>query len=72
MADERSNNWWLQGFMMLAILLIGIVAGVYVEKSQTTDALVNISSQVERIHTPAAVPVAAPTAKKGRKQNSER
>jgi len=72
MAQERSNNWWLQGFLMLALLLVGIVAGVYVEKSQTTDALVNLGTQVERIQTPPAVPATAPVVKKSRKQSSER
>jgi hypothetical protein len=68
MAQEQTNNWWMQGFLMLAILLAGILAGVYVEKSGTTDALVNLGTQVERIQTPvAAVPVVAPTAKKNRK-----
>jgi hypothetical protein len=65
MANERSNNWWLFGFMMLSILLVGIVAGISMEKSGTTDALVHLGTQVERIQTPAAVPVVA--AKKTRK-----
>jgi hypothetical protein len=65
MANERSNNWWLFGFMMLSILLVGIVAGISMEKSGTTEALVNLGTQVERIQTPAAVPVVA--AKKTRK-----
>jgi hypothetical protein len=68
MAQEQTNNWWMQCFLMLAILLAGIVAGVYLEKGQTTEALVNLGTQVERIQTPvAAVPVVAPTAKKSRK-----
>jgi uncharacterized protein (UPF0333 family) len=67
-AQEQTNNWWMQGFLMLAILLAGIIAGIYVEKGQTTDALLNLGTQVERIQTPvAAVPVVAPTAKKIRK-----
>jgi hypothetical protein len=65
MANERSNNWWLFGFMMLSILLVGIVAGITMEKSGTTEALVNLGTQVERIQTPVAVPVVAP--KKTRK-----
>jgi hypothetical protein len=72
MAQERSNNWWLFGFMMLSILLVGIVAGITMEKSGTTDALVNLGTQVGRIQTPVPVPIVAPTAKKGRKQGSER
>jgi hypothetical protein len=66
-ANERSNNWWLLGVMMLAILLAGIVAGISMEKSGTTDALVNLGTQVERIQTPVAAPIVAPTAKKSRK-----
>jgi hypothetical protein len=68
-AQEQTNNWWMQCFLMLAILLAGIIAGVYVEKGQTTEALVNLGTQVERIQTPAAVsvPVVAPAAKKSRK-----
>jgi hypothetical protein len=66
MAQERSNNWWMQGFMMLSILLVGIVAGVTIEKSGTTETLRNVGAQMERIQTPvAAVPVVA--AKKSRK-----
>jgi beta-glucosidase-like glycosyl hydrolase len=72
MAQERSNNWWLFGFMMLSILLVGILAGITMEKSGTTDALVNLGTQVERIQTPAAVPATAPVVKKNRKQSSER
>jgi hypothetical protein len=72
MAQERSNNWWLFGFMMLSILLVGIVAGISMEKSGTTDALVNLGTQVERIQTPAAVPATAPVVKKNRRQSSER
>jgi hypothetical protein len=72
MAQERSNNWWLFGFMMLSILLVGIVAGISMEKSGTTDALVNLGTQLERIQTPAAVPATAPVVKKNRKQSSER
>jgi uncharacterized membrane protein len=66
MAQEQTNSWWLLGVIMLAILLAGIVAGVYVEKGQTTDALVNLGTQVERIQTPAAVSVPV-AAKKTRK-----
>jgi hypothetical protein len=72
MAQERSNNWRLQGFMMLSILLVGIVAGISIEKRQTTDALSNLGTQVERIQTPAAVPATVPVVKKNRKQCSER
>jgi hypothetical protein len=39
MAQERSNNWWLFGFMMLSILLVGIVAGISMEKSGTKTLL---------------------------------
>jgi hypothetical protein len=46
-------------------LLVGIVVGISMEKSGTTDALVNLGTQVERIQTPAAVPLVA--AKKTRK-----
>jgi hypothetical protein len=66
LAQEQTNSWWMQCFLMMAILLAGIIAGVYVEKGQTTEALVNLGTQVERIQTPvAAVPVVAP--KKNRK-----
>jgi len=67
MAQERSNSWWLYGFMMLSILLVGIVAGITMEKNGTTDALVNLGTQVERIQTPAAVSVPIVPAKKSRK-----
>jgi beta-glucosidase-like glycosyl hydrolase len=69
MAQERSNNWWMQGFMMLSILLAGLVAGVTMEKSGTTEALRDVGAQMERIQAPAAVPVAASTPKKSRKQS---
>jgi hypothetical protein len=68
MANERSNNYWVYGFMMLAILLVGLFGGIFMEKSQTTDALRNLGAQVERIQTPpAAVSVPIVAAKKTRK-----
>jgi hypothetical protein len=66
MAQDRSNNYWVHGFMMLAFLLVGLFGGISIEKRQTTDALSNLGTQVERVQTPvAAVPVVA--AKKSRK-----
>jgi hypothetical protein len=67
MAQERSNSWWLLGVMMLSLFLAGIVAGVYVEKGQTTDALRDVGAQMERIQTPAAVSVPIVAPKKSRK-----
>jgi len=72
MVQERANNWWVQGFMMLALLFVGIVAGISIEKRQTIDVLANLGTQVERIQTPVAVPATAPVVKKSRKQSSER
>ena len=34
MVQERANNWWVQGFMMLALLFVGIVAGVTLESAE--------------------------------------
>jgi hypothetical protein len=70
--EQRSNHWWLYGSLMLSILLVGIVIGIYAEKNQTTEALVNLGTQVQRIQMPAAASVAVPPAKKSRKQSSER
>ena len=39
-------------------------------RGQTTNALMNLGAQVERIQTPAAVPLAVPTAKKVGKQSA--
>jgi len=50
---------------MLAFLLVGLFGGITIEKRQTTDALRYVGAQVERIQTPAAVPIVA--AKKSRK-----
>ena len=67
MAQEHSNSWWLQAVLMLALLLVGIAAGISIEKRQTTDVLRDVRSQVERIQTPAAVSVPIVAAKKSRK-----
>jgi hypothetical protein len=52
--QERSNRWLWQGFLGLALLFIGGVFGIVLEKRQTTDLLKNIGTRVERIQTPAS------------------
>jgi hypothetical protein len=64
MAEERSNNWWWQVLMMLTVFLLGDLAGIFMEKRQTTDALVNVGTQLERIQTPPAIPVTVPPRRK--------
>jgi hypothetical protein len=54
------------------VFLLGDLAGIFMEKRQTTDALVNVGTQLERIQTPPAIPVTVPSAKKSRKQSIER
>ena len=51
--QERSKRWLWQGLLALALLLIGGVSGIVLEKRQTTDLLNNIGTQIERIQTPA-------------------
>ena len=72
MLQERANHWWVHGFMLLALLFGGIVAGISIEKRQTTEALFNLGTQVERLQTLAAVPATAPVVKKSRTKSSER
>jgi hypothetical protein len=42
--QERSNRWLWQGLSGLALLLIGGVSGIVLEKRQTTDLLNNIGT----------------------------
>jgi hypothetical protein len=65
--QQRSNRWALQGFGALVLFLLGGVAGIVLEKSQTTDLLSNIGTQLERVQMPAPPIVEVP--RKNRKQS---
>ena len=57
-ARERSNRWGLMALAALTLFLIGGICGIEVEKRQTSDLLTSLGSQIERVQTPAALPVA--------------
>jgi hypothetical protein len=59
MARERSNRWALQTAAVFVAFLIGGLAGIILEKRQTVDLLSNIGAQIERVQTPAPLPVVA-------------
>jgi hypothetical protein len=56
--QQRSNRWGMQALAALLIFLVGGLAGIVLEKRQTVDALANIGMQIERVQTPAALPIA--------------
>ena len=57
-ARERSNRWGMLALAALTLFLIGGICGIEVEKRQTSDLLTSLGSQIERVQTPAALPVA--------------
>jgi len=65
MARERSNRWTLMAAAVFIAFLVGGLAGIVLEKKQTTDVLSNIGSQIERVQTPV-LPIAANRGKNGK------
>jgi hypothetical protein len=57
-AQQRSSGLWWEATLALMLFVLGGLSGILVEKRQTTDALVNVGTQVERIQTPVFPPVA--------------
>lgn len=59
-ARQESRHWrWYQ--MISSILfLVGILCGLVIERSQTSDALLNVSNQSERLQAPVVTSVQAP------------
>jgi hypothetical protein len=68
MYQQRSNRWGLMAMAALLLFLVGGLCGIVLEKRQTVDALANIGAQIERVQTPAALPIA----EIGKKRNGER
>jgi hypothetical protein len=64
---ERSNRWGMLSLAMLVVFLVGGLCGILVEKRQTVDALVNIGAQIERVQTPATLPIADSSRKNGKR-----
>ncbi len=58
MYQQRSNSRGMLAMAALLIFLIGGLAGIVLEKRQTVDALANIGAQIERVQTPAPLPIA--------------
>jgi hypothetical protein len=56
--QQRSNSRGLMAMAALLIFLVGGLAGIVLEKRQTVDLLSNIGAQIERVQTPAALPIA--------------
>ena len=67
MAEQESVSWWLQGAVVVVMVLLGAVCmGVY-DKTKTANAFSNMNAQLERLQTPPAVAAIVPT-KKSKKQ----
>jgi hypothetical protein len=63
---DRSQRWVWQGVAALALFLFGGLAGIVMEKRETTNVLTNMASQIERVQTPVSPTVQVP--RKNRKQ----
>ncbi len=57
---ERSHHWKLQAAAVFVAFLVGGLAGIFVEKRQTSDLIGNIGARVEQVQTPALPIVAIP------------
>ncbi|MDQ2949454.1 MAG: hypothetical protein M3Y27_26540 [Acidobacteriota bacterium] len=59
-ARDKSTQWRWYLMMSSILLLLGILCGIVMEKFQTSDALLNVSSQIERLQSPFTTVVQAP------------
>jgi hypothetical protein len=64
-ARERSNRWMLTVAAVFIAFLVGGLAGIVLEKRQTTDLLSNIGAQIEKVQT-QVLPIAAASRKNGK------
>jgi hypothetical protein len=67
MARERSNRWGLMALAALLLFLAGGLCGMFLETRQTAGILANIGAQIERVQTPAPLPIAATPRKNGKR-----
>jgi len=67
MARDRSNRWGVQVAAVFIAFLAGGLAGIVLEKRQTVDVLANIGAQIERVQTPAALPIPDSSRKNGKR-----
>jgi hypothetical protein len=65
--QQRSNRWGMLALAALVLFLLGGVAGIVVEKRQTTDLLSNVGEQIERMRTPATPTIVEMPRTNGRK-----
>ncbi len=59
-ARDKSTQWRWYLMMSSILLLLGILCGIVIEKVQTSDALRNVSNQIERLQTPVTTVVQTP------------
>lgn len=61
---DQSNRWFWQCLLAMTLLLLGTLCGILIEKRQTTSALLELYSQVDRIQTRVPPPVTVAPAHK--------
>lgn len=59
-ARDKSTQWRWYLMMSSILLLLGILCGIVIEKSQSSDALLKVSNQIERLQAPAPTIVQSP------------
>lgn len=70
LAEQSANSRVWQGLLVMAMFLLGGLCGIVFERNQTAAVLAKISTQMDRIQTPAVLPVAPPP-KENRKRSGQ-
>ncbi len=59
-AREKLTHWWWYLMMSSILFLLGILCGIVIEKSQTSDALLNLTNKIQQPQAPIVTVVPAP------------